>query len=148
MKAAMLALTLALAATDPPDARYFIGSWTCGSTPWNFAPLPGGSAWIRDVYGDPADPYGTAVFGYVPALHAWIYRDFHADGGYAELTSPGLTDGTWVWTGPYYPADGGAPLAGRITYAIVDPSHYDRTFESLEGGTYVKKGGDRCVKTP
>jgi hypothetical protein len=87
------------------------------------------------------------VMGYVIVLNAWIYRDFHADGSYADLTSPGLVGGRWVWSGPYYRASGGPALNGRITYVEVDAKRYDRTFESLENGAYINRGGDSCLKS-
>jgi len=147
---AVLCAALALlGAGDAGDGAYFTGSWICGgTTAWTFARLPGGKNWLEVTYGPAAAPYGTAVMGYVEGLHAWVYRDFHADGGYADLTSPGPADGRWVWSGPYYPADGSAALNGRITYVEVDGKRYDRIFETLEHGVPVKKGGDSCLKSP
>jgi len=129
------------------DALYFLGTWKCAGVTWTFLPLADGGPWIRDIYGDPAHPDGTAVLGHVDGLHAWVYRDFHADGSYADLTSPGLKDGRWEWTGSYYPASGGAALEARISYVIVDPARFDRIFESQKDGTFAKMGGDTCAKT-
>jgi len=145
---ASLAFVALLGASDPhADAQYFSGTWICGgSTQWTFAPLAGG--WTEITYGPSAKPYGTAIMGYVDALGRWIYRDFHADGSYADLTAEPPHDGRWVWSGPYYPGGADHTLNGRVTYLEVDPKRYDRTFESLESGAYVKKGGDSCVKSP
>jgi heat shock protein HslJ len=129
----------------PTDAAYFVGTWHCADVQWTFAPILENSGWIRVTYGDPRRPAGMAVMGWVPQQKRWIYRDFHADGSYADLTSPGAVNGRWEWTGPYYPAEGGE-LHGRVTYAIVDSNQYDRIFEALEGGAFVKHGGDSCVK--
>jgi hypothetical protein len=147
---ALLCAALALlGASDPQnDGKYFVGKWTCGGVPWSFAPLLAGSSWIEISYGRAGNPDGTAVMGYVTGLGTWVYRDFHADGSYADLTSPGLVDGRWVWSGPYYRAAGGPALNGRITYVEVDAAHYDRIFESLESGVYVKHGNDSCMKSP
>lgn len=137
-----------LGASQPhSDAAYFLGTWKCAGVTWAFMPLAPESPWIRDVYGDPAHPDGTAVLGYVDGLHAWVYRDFHADGSYADLTSNGPKDGRWEWMGPYYPASGGPTLNARISYIVVDPSRFDRVFESLKDGAFVKLGGDTCTKT-
>ena len=127
------------------DGKYFVGTWHCGTVQWTFAPLVANSNWVRVTYGDPRQPGGVAVMGFVPELKRWIYRDFHADGSYADLTAPAPSDGKWVWSGPYYPSDGGL-LNGRVTYTVVDDNEYDRTFESLEGSTYTKRGGDKCIK--
>jgi len=147
----MLVLATALAllgASDPQnDGRYFTGKWTCAGVPWTFALLPGSKSWTEITYGPPDDVTGTAVMGYVAVLKAWVYRDFHADGSYADLTSPGLVDGRWIWSGPYYRASGGPVLNGRITYVEVDAKRYDRIFESLENGAYVSHGGDSCLKS-
>lgn len=143
----LLAAVVLLGASEPrADARYFLGTWTCAGTTWTWTPLLGDDRWIRNVYGDPRAPDGTAVMGWVPRLAAFVYRDFHADGSYADLTSPGLVDGRWVFSGPYYPAAGGAPLNGRITYTVAGPARYDRTFEMLRDGAYVRMGGDGCTK--
>jgi hypothetical protein len=162
---AVLALIVCVARANADDARnearYFLGSWTCvtqipanGSTAartlrtaWTFAPLSAGSGWIRIVYGDPASPDGTAVVGYVSELKKFVYRDFHADGSYADISSAAPVDGRWVWTGPYYPAAGGV-LNGRIVYTMVSPTRYDRSFESVVDGKAVAMGGDTCTKAP
>lgn len=146
----LILATALLGAADPAAGKYFLGNWTCGSgtatTAWAWAPLQPGSDWIRNVYGDPAKPYGTAVIGFVPGLQKWVYRDFHADGGYADLTSPGPTEGRWEWTGTYYPAEGGTAPPGRVVYTVVSPTRYDRSFEALRDGSFVRMGGDSCVK--
>ena len=143
-----IAAALLLGAAPPVgDARYFLGTWKCADVTWTFSPLGEGSGWIRDVYGDPQRPAGTAVIGWVAQLQKWVYRDFHSDGSYADLTSPGLVDGRWEWTGPYYAVDSDRVMNGKVTYVIVSPMQYDRIFESLENGVLVKHGGDSCRKT-
>jgi hypothetical protein len=145
----VLTAVLLLGASNPPnDAQYFLGTWKCADVTWTFAPLQNGSHWIRDVYGDPAHPDGTAVIGWVSQLGKWIYRDFHADGSYADLTSRPPLGGRWEWTGPYYPSGSDRELNGKVTYVVVSPTRYDRTFEALENGALVKHGGDTCVKVP
>lgn len=146
----MLVLVVAvilLGASEPrADARYFLGSWTCAGTTWAWSPLLNDDRWIRNVYGAPKQPDGTAVMGWIPELHAFVYRDFHADGSYADLTSTGLVNGRWEFSGPYYPATGGPPLQGRISYVVVSATRYDRIFEMLRAGTFVRMGGDTCSK--
>jgi hypothetical protein len=140
------AVTL-LGAGDPrADARYFLGSWSCAGTPWTWSPLLGDDRWIRNVYGAPDRPDGTAVMGWVPELRAFVYRDFHADGSYADLTTPGPVNGRWEFTGPYYPASGGPPLQGRVTYVVVSATRYDRIFETRRSDAFVRMGGDTCSK--
>ena len=147
--ALLAAVALLGAAPDPKaDGAYFTGTWKCGQdVVWTFAPLVDGGDWIRITYGDPQHPEGIAAMGFVTGLKAWVYRDFHTDGSYADLTSPAPADGRWIWSGPYYPAGAGQPLAGRITYTEVTATRYDRTFEMLKDGTYHAMGGDSCLKT-
>jgi hypothetical protein len=143
----LAAAVILLGAGDPrADARYFLGTWSCAGTYWHWSPLLGDDRWIRNVYGDAKQPDGTAVMGWVPELHAFVYRDFHADGSYADLTSPGAVNGRWEWSGPYYPAAGGPPLQGRITYVVVSPTRYDRIFEMQRAGTLTRMGGDNARK--
>jgi len=151
LAALALVLLVALpraAPAAPDDSRYFVGEWICGgTTPWTFAPLgPGDATWIKVTYGKADQPYGTAVLGFVKGLGAWVYRDFHTDGSYADLTSPGLVDGRWVWSGPYYPVGSTTVLNGHVTYVVVDAQRYDRVFESLKDGKLVKMGGDTCLR--
>ena len=150
MMRAAVALALAfsvLGASPNPaaSARYFSGSWKCAGVPVSFAQLVEGSPWTRVSYGV-APANGTAIMGYVASLSGWIYRDFHADGAYADMSSPGPSDGRWQWTGPYYPQEGGPPLDGRMTYVEVSPTHFDRTFELLRDAAFVPTGNDSCVK--
>lgn len=150
MRALLLPLVLVMLGASAPgpraDAAYFKGTWACAGTTWTWAQLFRDDAWLRIEYGDPKDPAGQAVMGWVPRLQRFVYRDFHADGSYADLTSTGLVGGRWVFTGPYYPADGSPPLSGQISYVIVSASRYERVFESLRNGTLVKLGGDTCTK--
>jgi hypothetical protein len=145
-----LAFSLALmlpAESDAPssDARYFLGSWKCGESLLTFAPLQESDTWLRLTYSRGA-PEGTAVVGYVAGLHAWVFRDFHSDGAYADMSSPGPSDGRWEWTGPYYPQEGGPPLGSRITYVERSPTRFERTFELLRDDAYVPTGNDACMK--
>ncbi len=126
--------------------KYFTGSWMCGPVHWSFSPLSKGSPWVRVVYGNPKHPGGVAVFGYVEGLRGYVYRDFHADGSYANLTSVGPVNGTWIWTGPYYPSGGGDALYGRIQYLIKSPTEYDRKFQQFQNGKTIDRGGDICTK--
>jgi len=145
--AALLAVAAPTLAADDPHmaARYFLGTWTCAGTTWTYTPFLGDPTWIRNAYGDPAKPGGSAIIGYAVGLKKYVYRDFHADGAYADISSDGPVDGVWTWTGPYYPAEGGV-LAGRITYTVTSPSRFERGFESLVDGSYKKMGGDVCLK--
>jgi hypothetical protein len=144
--AAVLASALLGATGDPAaSVRYFSGTWKCGETTVTFAPFTETGGWTRVSYGSVA-PEGTAILGYVSGLHAFVYRDFHADGAYAELSSPGPSDGRWQWTGPYYPQEGGPPLQDRTTYVERSPTRFERTFELLQGAAYVPTGNDTCVK--
>jgi hypothetical protein len=146
--AAALACALSqVAAADDPRAAvaYFAGTWSCDGTIWTFAPLLGDTTWIRAVYGKPASPDGTAIIGYVTELKKYVFRDFHADGSYADISSDGLVDGRWVWTGPYYPSAGGV-LDGHITYTIDGPTRFERTFASLADGQLKPMGRDVCTK--
>ncbi len=146
LAAAVLAISLLGADANPSDAvRYFLGSWKCADVPLTFAPLVDGSPWTRVSYGV-APSNGTAIVGYVTSLGGWVFRDFHADGAYADMSSPGPSDGRWQWTGPYYPPEGGPPLSGRVTYREVSPTHFDRTFELLRDQDFVPAGNDSCLK--
>jgi hypothetical protein len=145
--APLIALALLGSAPDPSaSARYFTGTWKCGSTTMTFAPFADNRLWTRVSYGS-ALPEGTAIMGYVASLNAWVFRDFHNDGAYADLSSPGPSDGRWQWAGPYYPAEGGPPLSGRTTYTQVSPTRFDRTFELLRDDDFVPTGNDTCLKT-
>ena len=141
-----LALALLGASDDPARAmRYFAGTWKCGTTTVTFVPFVKPGVWTRINYRGIA-PEGTAILGYVTGLHAFVYRDFHVDGAYADLASPGPSEGRWQFTGPYYPQEGGPPLDGRTTYVQVSPTEFDRTFELMRGSAYVPAGHDACVK--
>lgn len=143
---ATLCVALLGASDDRSTAmRYFFGTWKCGTTTLTFASFADTSAWMRASYGG-TQPDGTAVVGYVTGLHAWVYRDFHRDGAYADLASPGPSDGRWQWSGPYYPVEDGPPLQDRMTYRQVSSTRFDRTFELLQGTDYVPTGSDSCTK--
>jgi len=126
--------------------KYFTGSWMCGPVNWTFTPFPKSSPWVKVLYGKPYHPDGLAMFGYVESLHGYVYRDFHADGSYANLTSVGPVNGTWIFTGPYYPSGGGKALYGKISYVIKSPTQYDRKFQQFENGQTIDRGGDTCTK--
>jgi hypothetical protein len=148
MRFAAVAVAFALLGADPnpsSDVRYFLGSWKCAGVPMTFAPLTDGSPWTRLSYGV-APANGTAILGYVTSLGGWIFRDFHADGAYADMSSPGPSDGRWQWTGPYYPQEGGPPLGGRVTYSEVSPTRFDRVFEVMRDDNFVPTGNDSCMK--
>jgi hypothetical protein len=148
MRFAVVVLAFSLLGADrDPNAplRYFFGSWRCADIPVTFEPLVEGSPWTRVDYGDAANK-GSAIVGYVSSLGGWVFRDFHADGAYADLASPGPSDGRWQWTGPYYPSEGGPPLSGRVTYREISPTHFDRTFELLRDTDFVPAGNDSCLK--
>jgi hypothetical protein len=144
---AALLLLGAAPSPSPADLRYFMGTWSCHGTSWKWAPLGPGSSWVRNVYGDAAHPDGTAVMGYVGILHEYVYRDFHRDGSYADLVSPGLRHGRWSFSGPYYAAGLAAPLQGLITYTIVSLHRYDRAFFTRKNGVLAPGGGDYCERT-
>lgn len=136
------------AADDPRAAvNYFIGEWSCAGTPWVFTPFLEDAGWIRNVYGKPGKPDGSAIVGYVAGLKKYVYRDFHADGSYADISSDGPVEGRWVWTGPYYPTSGGA-LNAQITYVIVNANRYERLFASVVDGKPQTMGHDACTKQP
>ncbi|MGH7716673.1 MAG: hypothetical protein ACREML_11835 [Vulcanimicrobiaceae bacterium] len=141
---AIAAVFALLAQAPSPGPEYFRGSWMCGAVRWTFAPLLKKSPWLRVVYGNPKRPDGFAIFGYVEGLHGYVYRDFHTDGSYANLSSTGPVNGIWTWTGPYYPAGGGDEMLGRILYTIKSPSQYDRTFQQFLNGQTIDRGGDTC----
>ncbi|BDE06457.1 hypothetical protein WPS_17330 [Vulcanimicrobium alpinum] len=144
-----LAIAIAAGISDAatPRVRYFLGSWHCAAVPWTYTPLDDGDAWVRVTYGAPAHPDGTAVMGYVAGLQRFIYRDFHADGAYADLTSPATSDRTFVWSGPYWPAGATTPAQGRITYTLVDERRFDRAFATqLADGSLKPMGGDTCTR--
>ena len=152
MTCVRIALAIAFVALSAGSARasspadYFRGTWKCGAVRWSFTPLNSGSTWTKIVYGDPARPYGLAALGYVPGLHRFVYRDFHSDGSYADLTSPAPRDGKWNWTGPYYPIDGKSILRGHVIYVEKGPARYDRHFLQTVNGHDVDRGGDVCVR--
>jgi hypothetical protein len=144
--ALVLAFSLLGADRDPSTAvRYFLGSWRCAEIPVSFEPLVAGSSWTRVEYGDESNR-GTAIVGYVASLGGYVFRDFRADGAYAEMVSPGPSDGRWQWTGPYYPQEGGPALSGRVTYTEISPTHFDRRFELLRDQEFVPAGNDSCRK--
>ncbi len=150
---ATLALVLAVNGTDPQPNAFladFGGTWSCAApgqpaSRWEISRAPG-SRWVRVDWGvDPATGAvgGTAYVGHVAALHKWVYRDFHGDGAYADLTSNGPQGGVWEWTGPYYPYDGGT-LEGHVQWKRSDATHITRTFIPETG----PRSGDLCTLTP
>ncbi len=120
----------------------------CASDPWTFARAKN-DAFIEVCCGKPEALDGTARFGYVTGLKSWVYRDFHTDGSYADLSARFITPDRWEFTGPYYPAGADAPLDGVIGYRIVSPTQYARTFASRRpDGSIEPSGGDTCRKMP
>ena len=146
--AACSAATIAAvpAQTQGDAGAFFLGTWKCGNVSWTFSKLNADSRWIKIVYGDPANPAGTAVLGYVGELQRYVYRDFHTDGSYADLTSPPPVQEKWDWTGPYYPVDGSGTLRGHVIYIQKGPNRYDRHFLQTVNGQDVERGGDTCYK--
>jgi hypothetical protein len=155
----MLAAPLAAAADPMTSAFWFVGTWVCsgtepganGAAPISyhtvnaFSKAPGGR-WLINRWGAQTDASGgVAYIGYVSALKQWDYDDYHYDGGLALVTSPGLEDGRWIWTGPYFTPDG-HELHGRIVYAIRSHDRYDRIFEAPDGGGWQRLGGDSCAR--
>ena len=151
---ALVAAVVAPAKSSNAFLTDFAGSWRCsakGEQPslWRIGRVPG-SRWVRVDWGIRPDglPSGSAFVGYIPARGTWVYRDFHGGGSYANMHGTRASDGTWSWSGPFYPysaARGSAPLAGRITWKRSDARHVVRTFASLERGTLVPHGGDVCT---
>jgi hypothetical protein len=133
-------------AAPPADLQYFVGTWHCGNERWTYSPF--GTNWVRIEYahGDTID--GIAYAGYVAQLDAYVYRDFHADGSYAELFSaPPAATGQWKWHGPYYAAGQTGPLNGEISYTETNETAFARAFASREkDGTLTPRGGDVCTK--
>lgn len=136
------------AAADDPAAfsAAFTGSWKCGSVPWTFAALEPGSPWTRVTYASGAGA-GTAIVGYVEGLKAFVYRDFHADGSYADASAPAPLNGVWNFSGPYYFPGAPAPLNGRIRWVQKTRDRFDREFGTLREGALVPMGGDTCTRT-
>lgn len=151
-----LAFLLAAAAAVParaaedPSGRFFAtfsGRWTCDGTPWAFDRVADASSWTRVTYAAGRGG-GTAVVGYVAGLRAFVYRDFHNDGSYADLHARVPDDGTWVWSGPYYPGGAAEPLQGEIRWIVIGPRAFRRTFASLRDGKLTPMGGDTCTRVP
>ncbi len=65
----------------------------------------------------------------------------------ADLTSTGLVNGRWEFSGTVLSGERGPPLQGRISYVVVSAARYDRVFEMLRDGSFVRMGGDTCSKT-
>jgi hypothetical protein len=135
-------------ATPPADLQYFVGTWHCGPEKWTFAPF--GSGWVKIEYGHGQVIDGIAYAGYVSQLGKYIYRDFHSDGGYADLTSPPPTPaGAWTWEGPYYAVGSAETLLGVIAYEEAGPATFTRSFGKREsGGSVTHQGSDTCTKDP
>jgi hypothetical protein len=135
-------------ATPPADLRFFVGTWHCGSERWAFTPF--GPDWVKIEYGHGGATDGIAYAGYVSQLGKYVYRDFHSDGGYADLTSPPPTAaGEWTWSGPYYAAGSADTLLGVIGYTETNPSSFARSFGKREpDGSVTHQGSDTCTKDP
>ncbi len=128
-------------------AQAFSGAWTCydrsQATAWRIASAPGG-AWTIVRWGDQhGKDGGIAYVGYVSKLRAWVYRDFHYDGSYADIGSPGPVGRVWTWSGPYYTGD--RRLEGDITWLRAG-DRIDRTFRARVGGKLTPSGRDYCVR--
>lgn len=142
----MFALVLAAVSAF---VQAFAGSWLCHSqnavVPWNITGTPGGS-WTTVSWGNQQGVNaGVAMVGYVPALGKWVYRDFHYDGSYADIT--GVQNGNqWRWTGPYY--SGTQQLNGDILWTLSSHGRIDRAFRSVINGKLTPSGTDYCVRAP
>lgn len=127
----------------------FAGSWTCGNTqyraPWSIAQAAGKSAWSVVRYGPPDAPGGTAYVGPLPQEHGYIYEDFHVDGSYARLSSPGPVNNVWTWTGTYFPHGGAADSTPYITWTLVKGTIERRFAQKLPQGI-VERGTDTCTR--
>lgn len=141
-------MILAAAMAGALFAQAFSGSWSCVSNgyavPWSIAPAPG-NAWTTVRWGNQQTAGGgIAYVAYEPALGKWLYRDFHYDGSYADLT--GTQSGEqWRWTGPYY--RDGEILNGDIVWTLQSANRIERTFRRLAGGKLIPSGSDYCVRT-
>ena len=129
----------------------FGGTWSCGNAQyhaaWTIAQAPGKSAWTSVTYGDPKNPGGTAYVGWLPQQQRYVYRDFHSDGSYAELSAPTPSNGTWTWTGDYYPAGGSKDDGPLITWRLAPDGSIERHFSKRTGTTVEERGSDRCTRT-
>lgn len=129
-------------------AQAFAGTWTCHSAPnqnvpWVITQSPG-ETWTSVRWGDQESATGgIAYVGYVESLHTWVYRDFHYDGAYADITGTN-TGNQWRWTGPYYA--GGRTLNGDIVWTLTSHDRIDREFRSLQNGKLTPGGRDFCVR--
>lgn len=125
----------------------FTGSWICHSqnalVPWEIAPAPGG-AWTAVRWSDQTnDNGGIAYVGFQPKLGRWVYRDFHYDGSYADITGT-QTGNQWRWTGPFYA--GRRQFDGDILWTLSSPDRIDRVFRSVVNGKLTQTGSDYCVR--
>lgn len=128
-------------------AQAFAGSWLCHSqgivVPWEITPAPA-AAWTTVRWGDQSGTGGgIAYVGYVPKAGHWIYRDFHYDGSYADITGT-QTGNRWRWTGPFY--SGAREFHGDIVWTLTNSDRIDRTFRSLVNGKITPSGSDFCVR--
>ena len=129
-------------------AQAFAGTWTCYSqgyrVPWRIEAAPG-DAWASVRWGDQtSDRGGIAYVGYVLQLKKWVYRDFHYDGTYSDITSPGPAGKAWTWSGPYY--GNGRIWRGAVVWTLSSANRIDRTFESQTKGSLSPTGRDYCVR--
>jgi len=141
-------LHLIAIATINTAFSWFIGSWNCHGTGYstiNTFTYAAGNKWIINRWGPKTADGGTAYIGYVSAQKRWIYKDFHNDGGFGDVTSTGPHDNVWIWSGPYYTPDGKG-LHGRIIYTIKNKGEYDRSFEEPKGNGFKSDGGDVCTR--
>jgi len=143
----------AVTANGSQFLQMFQGVWRCGNATyherWEIRPHQGSDAqgaWIADVvYGDPQHPDGFAYVYFVPGANTFRYDDFHVDGSQAHLTSPPPANGSFEWTGTYYP-DGGAPDPNPdITWTLTPQGTIARAFGQHVDGKTVQRGSDLCV---
>ncbi len=142
-------MVTALLASISLFAQAFSGTWTCyfqtHGTEWTITAAPG-SAWTTVRWGDQSSANGgVAYVGFIPQMRAWVYRDFHYDGSYADVTSPGPSQNAWTWSGPYYAAD--RIMYGNITWTLTSPDRIERTFRKRDGDKLTPTGNDYCTRT-
>lgn len=129
----------------------FAGTWTCGNAryhaQWRISAAAGKSEWAQIQYGPIDAPDGTAFAGSLPQEHAYVYNDFHNDGSFARLSSPGPVNGVWTWTGTYYPRGGAADFAPYITWAIASNGTIERHFAKKTDKGLIDSGSDVCTRT-
>ncbi len=154
-----MVVTLILAALVTGGEQFlqmFSGVWTCGNATyherWEIRPHAGhdapGAGMADVVYGDPQHPDGFAYVYYVPGAKEFRYDDFHADGAQAHLSATAPVNGSWEWTGTYYPSGAAADPGPDITWTLTSAGTIARTFAQRVNGKAIVRGSDTCTKAP